>query len=83
MLRCPQSEKHRHEEATQIETEGQVVSDNVYYTKQTVGNACGTVGLIHAVANCSTTLGHDVPIGASCAAMCRCHSRCSPHSSVR
>ena len=39
------------------------MSDNVYYTKQTVGNACGTVGLIHAVANCCDALSGDVPIG--------------------
>lgn len=35
-------------------------SDKVYYTKQTVGNACGTVGLIHAAANVSTFTGGDV-----------------------
>ncbi|KAH9300284.1 hypothetical protein KI387_011867, partial [Taxus chinensis] len=26
-------------------------SSNIYFMKQTVGNACGTVGLLHAVAN--------------------------------
>lgn len=26
-------------------------SDKVYFMKQTVGNACGTIGLLHAVAN--------------------------------
>ena len=60
-----QSEKHRNEEATAIEKDGQVVADRVYYTKQTVGNACGTVGLIHAVANCGDVLGGDVPLGMS------------------
>lgn len=30
---------------------GQEVNKNVYFIKQTVGNACGTIGLIHAVAN--------------------------------
>ncbi|XP_068609206.1 ubiquitin carboxyl-terminal hydrolase isozyme L3-like, partial [Brachionichthys hirsutus] len=24
---------------------------NVYFMKQTIGNACGTIGLIHAIAN--------------------------------
>ena len=27
------------------------VSDKVWFTKQTVGNACGTIGLLHAAAN--------------------------------
>eukprot|EP00249_Psilotum_nudum_P002883 c16106_g1_i1 orf=312-1001(-) len=31
--------------------EGHKVSDKVYFMKQTVGNACGTVGLLHAVGN--------------------------------
>jgi ubiquitin carboxyl-terminal hydrolase L3 len=39
------------EEAARIEREGQVVSSNVYYMKQTVGNACGTIGLLHAIGN--------------------------------
>lgn len=26
-------------------------SDNIFFMKQTVGNACGTVGIIHALAN--------------------------------
>ncbi|KAG5191197.1 putative ubiquitin carboxyl-terminal hydrolase [Tribonema minus] len=48
------SEAHRAEEAARIEREGQVVSPDVYYMKQTVGNACGTVGLLHAVGNAAT-----------------------------
>ncbi|GAB9470330.1 hypothetical protein Gpo141_00007578 [Globisporangium polare] len=31
--------------------DGQVVSDAVYYMHQTVGNACGTIGLLHAIGN--------------------------------
>lgn len=27
------------------------VSDKVYFMKQTVGNACGTIGLLHAIGN--------------------------------
>jgi ubiquitin carboxyl-terminal hydrolase L3 len=27
------------------------VSEKVYFMKQTVGNACGTIGLLHAVGN--------------------------------
>ena len=29
----------------------QKISPKLYFTKQTVQNACGTVGLIHALAN--------------------------------
>lgn len=41
------SERHRAEEAKQR----QAVSDKVYFVEQTVGNACGTIGLIHTLAN--------------------------------
>lgn len=29
----------------------QEVSPNVYFMKQTIGNACGTVAIIHSIAN--------------------------------
>ena len=45
------SEAHRIEESKQIELNGQTVSSNVYFMKQTVGNACGTVGILHAIGN--------------------------------
>lgn len=32
------------------------MSPDVYFIKQTIGNACGTIGLIHAVANNQTHL---------------------------
>lgn len=43
-----------HREAEEAELEkagGQVVSENVFYMKQTIGNACGTIGLLHSIGN--------------------------------
>lgn len=51
---CPpvvQYESFRLEEEEKIKAQGQEVSSEVYFMKQTIGNACGTIGLIHAVAN--------------------------------
>jgi len=53
------SEKHKAEEAALIEKNGQETSKNVYFTKQTIGNACGTVGLVHAILNNAQTLKLD------------------------
>ncbi|XP_069035082.1 ubiquitin carboxyl-terminal hydrolase isozyme L3 isoform X2 [Lepisosteus oculatus] len=44
-------ESYRLEEEAKIKSQGQEVSSEVYFMKQTIGNACGTIGLIHAVAN--------------------------------
>lgn len=41
------------------EAEGEksgVISPNLYFIKQTVDNACGTIGLIHALGNCQDQL---------------------------
>uniref|UniRef100_A0A061SEX6 Ubiquitin carboxyl-terminal hydrolase n=1 Tax=Tetraselmis sp. GSL018 TaxID=582737 RepID=A0A061SEX6_9CHLO len=46
-----ETEKARQKEEDQISESGQRLSSDVWFTKQTVGNACGTIGLIHAVAN--------------------------------
>lgn len=35
----------------QIGTDGQVVSDKVYFMKQTIKNACGAMALLHSLAN--------------------------------
>ncbi|DAZ92542.1 TPA: hypothetical protein N0F65_012772 [Lagenidium giganteum] len=45
------TEAYAAEEAKRIAASGQVVSKNVYYMHQTVGNACGTIGILHAIAN--------------------------------
>lgn len=56
------SEAHRKEEAERIAKDGQVVSDKLFYMKQTVGNACGTIGLLHIVSNLSTLTGGEVSL---------------------
>jgi ubiquitin carboxyl-terminal hydrolase L3 len=45
------TEKHRDEEMVRIEKDGQNVSDKVYYMSQTVGNACGTIAILHSIEN--------------------------------
>ncbi|KAJ5068025.1 ubiquitin carboxyl-terminal hydrolase [Anaeramoeba ignava] len=40
----------------EIETKGQEVSKNLWYVKQNIGNACGTIGLIHAIMNNMQTI---------------------------
>ncbi|XP_026074073.1 ubiquitin carboxyl-terminal hydrolase isozyme L3-like isoform X1 [Carassius auratus] len=54
LLLFPITEKYetfRQEEEARIKSQGQEISSDVYFMKQTIGNACGTIGLIHAVAN--------------------------------
>lgn len=55
-----QSEAHRAAEAARIAKDGQVVDPQLYYTKQTIGNACGTIGMLHAIANASTLTGGPI-----------------------
>lgn len=43
-------------EQQEIEARGQEVSSGVFYMKQTIGNACGTIGLLHSLANNRQTL---------------------------
>jgi ubiquitin carboxyl-terminal hydrolase L3 len=45
------SEAFKEEECSRILQDGQIVSKDVYFMKQTVSNACGTVGILHAVGN--------------------------------
>uniref|UniRef100_A0A8C4VV27 Ubiquitin carboxyl-terminal hydrolase n=2 Tax=Testudinoidea TaxID=8486 RepID=A0A8C4VV27_9SAUR len=52
LLLFPLTAQHENFRKKQIEElKGQEVSSKVYFLKQTVGNSCGTIGLIHAVAN--------------------------------
>ncbi len=50
------SEEARQVENAKILEQGQIVSPNCYYMKQTVGNACGTVGLLHCILNARSHL---------------------------
>ncbi|KAK1168051.1 ubiquitin carboxyl-terminal hydrolase isozyme L3-like isoform X3 [Acipenser oxyrinchus oxyrinchus] len=47
----PDYESYRLEEEAKIKSPCQEVRSEVYFMKQTISNACGTIGLIHAVAN--------------------------------
>ncbi|KAM8977488.1 ubiquitin carboxyl-terminal hydrolase isozyme L3 [Pelodytes ibericus] len=54
LLLFPVTEKYesfRAEQEQKIKSEGQDVNPSVYFMKQTIRNACGTIGLIHAVGN--------------------------------
>uniref|UniRef100_A0A3Q0SWX9 Ubiquitin carboxyl-terminal hydrolase n=1 Tax=Amphilophus citrinellus TaxID=61819 RepID=A0A3Q0SWX9_AMPCI len=54
LLLFPVTEKYeafKQEQEEKLKDQPQEVSPGVYFIKQTIGNACGTIGLIHAVAN--------------------------------
>jgi len=46
-----ESEKARIEEAERLKSEGYEAPSKIFWMKQIVGNACGTIALIHALAN--------------------------------
>jgi ubiquitin carboxyl-terminal hydrolase L3 len=50
------TEKHKEEEQAGIEENGQDLSENVYFMKQIVGNACGTIGLFHSIGNSQSSV---------------------------
>lgn len=47
---------HAKQEAQEINKKGQVLVDDIFYMKQYVPNACGSIALIHSVANNSERL---------------------------
>ncbi|XP_039181201.1 ubiquitin carboxyl-terminal hydrolase isozyme L1 [Crotalus tigris] len=52
LLLFPLTAQHENFRKKQIEElKGQETSTDVYFVKQTASNSCGTIGLIHAVAN--------------------------------
>jgi ubiquitin carboxyl-terminal hydrolase L3 len=52
--------EYRKQQSEDISNNKNVVSPNVYFTKQTVQNACGTVGIIHSLANNRQVLNIDL-----------------------
>lgn len=50
------SEEYARIEKENIDRSGQILSSNIFYMKQTIGNACGTIGLIHAIGNARNAL---------------------------
>lgn len=54
ILLFPISEKYEayiKEEQARIDQKGQIVSPNVVFYPQTISNACGTMGVLHSIAN--------------------------------
>ncbi|GAA99303.1 uncharacterized protein L969DRAFT_102675 [Mixia osmundae IAM 14324] len=54
-------EKHREEERVATKHQDEAVSHAIYF-KQTIGNACGTMGLLHGLANSDAPIGSDTPL---------------------
>ncbi|XP_059048135.1 ubiquitin carboxyl-terminal hydrolase-like [Achroia grisella] len=44
-------EEHKKKEEVEVLSKGQKISSNIFYMKQYLSNACGTVALVHSVAN--------------------------------
>jgi len=49
-------ERHRKQEAEVISRKEQEISPNVFFLHQTISNACGTICLLHSLANNENTL---------------------------
>ncbi|XP_022923369.1 ubiquitin carboxyl-terminal hydrolase 3-like [Cucurbita moschata] len=52
----PITQKCKDERLQQEEDAKNDYSDQVYFMKQTVGNACGTIGLLHAIGNITSEI---------------------------
>ncbi|KAJ1544393.1 Ubiquitin carboxyl-terminal hydrolase isozyme L3, partial [Cladochytrium tenue] len=53
----PEYEVRRAQEEVRIRATGQRVSPSLYFIKQTIPNACGTIGLLHSLGNNKDLLG--------------------------
>ncbi|CAL5015610.1 unnamed protein product [Urochloa decumbens] len=56
ILLYPQDRNKESHASTASPVETREPSKNVYFTRQTVGNACGTVGIIHALGNAASRI---------------------------
>ncbi|CAF0736199.1 unnamed protein product [Brachionus calyciflorus] len=53
-------QEFRNKQVEECKNLARKISESIFYTKQTVQNACGTVALIHALANNKTALNIDM-----------------------
>ncbi|KAJ3539617.1 hypothetical protein NMY22_g4653 [Coprinellus aureogranulatus] len=59
----PEAKEYQKAEDERIARDGQPHLDpTIYYVKQTIGNACGTIALIHALANSKVTWEPNSPL---------------------
>jgi ubiquitin carboxyl-terminal hydrolase L3 len=53
-----QKESDDQQEIDSINKNGQTLSTGLWFMKQTIGNACGTIGVIHSLANNASALNY-------------------------